>query len=403
MLPNVYYSPRYNAEKPAIYDAFGRARTSELRTIFDSKQIHDNQPFFWDDQETSGSGTGTTYTKLKAQTRITVSNTTAGTRVRQTFRRFNYQPGKSQLILFTFSEFDTDTGITKRVGYFDENNGLFFQSAEGTLSVVRRTKTSGAVVNNVVAQSDWNIDKFDGTGASGLTLDASKAQIGIIDFEWLGTGAVRMGFVIDGIIFYCHVFKNANNLDVVYMSTPNLPGRYEISNDGNGAADGFVHNCFSVSSEGGQEKTGILRHVDSGSIGTLSAGTTYALLGFQLGSTFLDSAVEIEKISVLSTSTNDQAHWELSWNPDVADTFTYSAQANSVMEVATGGTANTVTNGTEIDGGYFTTNQSVTTEAPNALRLGSAIDGTADQIVLTCRPITNHITVQASITWRELS
>ena len=78
-------------------DAFGRLRTSEPYTIFDSKQIFDNQPLFWDDQEESGSGTTSVHDADAARTRIGVANTTAGKRTRQTFMRFNYQPGKSQL------------------------------------------------------------------------------------------------------------------------------------------------------------------------------------------------------------------------------------------------------------------------------------------------------------------
>lgn len=40
-------------------------------------------------------------------------------RVRQTFKRFNYQPGKSQLIIRTEILGVSNTGITKRLGLFD--------------------------------------------------------------------------------------------------------------------------------------------------------------------------------------------------------------------------------------------------------------------------------------------
>lgn len=383
-------------------DAFGRWRTSEPFTIFDSKQLHDNQPLFWDDAETSGTSTSSAHSVAEAATTISVG-TVAGTRVRQTFQRFNYQPGKSQQVLVTFSEFDTDTGITKRVGYFDGNNGLFFESEEGTVNVVRRTKVTGSVVDNEVAQASWNIDPMDGTGPSGVTLDFTKAQIGIIDLEWLGVGRVRMGWVVDGMIYYCHQFLNANNLAVVYMSTPNLPVRYEIGNDGNGAADDFVHICSSVASEGGQDSNGVLRHKDSGAVSSLSAGTTYALLGIRLQEDKLDGVASLESLSLLCSTVNDQAHWELKLNPTVGGTFTYSDEANSSVMSATGASTNTVTGGTDIDGGYFTTSLPVSPAVPNALRLGSKIDGTQDEIVICVRPITNNITAQASLTWRELS
>jgi hypothetical protein len=53
----------------------------------------------------------------------------------------------------------------------------------------------------VVPQTNWNIDKLDGTGISGITLDISKAQILWMDIEWLGLGTVRIGFVINGNLF----------------------------------------------------------------------------------------------------------------------------------------------------------------------------------------------------------
>ena len=112
-------------DSPSV-DAFGRWRTSDTLTLFDSKQIFDNQPLFFDDAQVSGSGTSSSHSVNEAATTISVAASTAGKRARQTFQRFNYQSGKSQLILVTFSEFDTTTGIVKAAGYFDDDNGLFF-------------------------------------------------------------------------------------------------------------------------------------------------------------------------------------------------------------------------------------------------------------------------------------
>src|SRR3990167_311155 len=83
------------------FDAFSRLRTSHPLSVFDSKQVFDNLPLIWDDQETSGSGTSSAHSANTASSPLSVSASTAGTRVRQTFRRFNYQPGKAQLVLMT--------------------------------------------------------------------------------------------------------------------------------------------------------------------------------------------------------------------------------------------------------------------------------------------------------------
>jgi len=388
-------------DSPSI-DAFGRWRTSNPFTVFDSKQLRDSQPLFWDDQQVSGSGTSSSFQSNKACTRISVS-TAVGKRTRQTFQRFNYQPGKSQLILITWGNIAALTGNTKIAGYGTDNNGLFFKNVGGVMYVVQRTYSSGAAVDTSIVQTSWNIDKFDGNGVSGVTLNLTKTQIGVIDFEWLGVGRVRMGFVVDGNIYYCHEFLNANNLTNVYMSTPNLPIRYSIENSGGGAADYFDHICSSVTSEGGQDKNGILRHADSSSISGLATGVKYALIAIRLKSTALDANILLENISMIATSQNDQAHWELLFNPTIAGTITYSDVINSGVQVAIGTSSNTITGGIELDGGFFTTSQSTTNTVPNALKLGASIAGTVDTLVLCCRPITNNISASSSITWRELS
>lgn len=382
-------------------DAFGRQRTSEPTTIFDSKQVFDNLPLIYDDQEVSGSGTSSTHNTNHAATVMAVSASTAGKRVRQSFMRMNYQPGKSQLILVTGTLGNGGTGITAAMGYFDDDNGLFAKSEDGVAYFVKRSSYTGSAVDTAVAQADWNIDKMDGTGPSGYTLDPTKSQILFIDFEWLGVGRVRMGWVIDGKIIYAHEFLHSNREAGVYMSTPNLPIRYEIENDGTGGAAELEHICASVMSEGGVQNNGYLRHYDSGAVTGLSANTTYAVMGGRLKSTHLGATVLVENISIIG-SANDQAHWELRIGGTVAGTFTYGDVSNSAVQVATGSSSNTVTGGIEIDGGYFSTTQGVQFTVPNALHLGAAIDGTPQEWQLVVIPITNNITVRASVTWREL-
>ena len=87
---------------------------------------------------------------------------------------------------------------------------MFYRYKDGVNYFVRRTFVSGSAVDaDEIAQSDWNTDKLDGTGPSGIILDESKAQILWWDFEWLGVGTVRCGFVIDGLFRTCHVFNHA--------------------------------------------------------------------------------------------------------------------------------------------------------------------------------------------------
>lgn len=399
----------------AQIDAFGRLRVSTPYTLFDHKQIFDDgdisntaeqSPLLYDNAETAGSGTSTTFNPTESSTTLSVGNTTAGTRVRQTKRRFNYQPGKSLLVLMTFVMGTPTAGITRREGYFDENNGIYLEHSGTTVQFVRRTKTSGSVVNNAVLKSAWNIDPMDGTGVSGVNLDWTKTQIMIIDMEWLGVGRVRVGFVVDGNIYYAHEFLNANNLSVVYMQTPNLPLRSEISNDGTASAAGLVQICSTVISEGGLEDNGIVFSTNNGNtqVDANAAGTLYACIGLKLRSSHLGATIKTISMSMLAATVNDNFRWELLYNPTVAGTFTYANVTNSACMTAKGATANTVTGGTLINSGYGSQSAAVDNILINSLNLGSTISGTADSIVLCVSPVggSTNLDIYSSITWREL-
>jgi hypothetical protein len=81
-------------------------------------------------------------------------------------------------------------------------------------------------------QSQWNIDKCDGTGPSGFTIDFSKMQMFYIDYSWYGAGFVRWGFRgPNGDVIYVHKVANNNVNNEAYMRSGNLPARYESSTE----------------------------------------------------------------------------------------------------------------------------------------------------------------------------
>jgi hypothetical protein len=399
-------------ERGSSADAFGRDRVSTPTTLFDSKQLWDSAPLFWDDSETSGASTTSTHSTDTASTVIGVANTTAGKRIRQTFQRFNYQPGKSQLILMTFvlDKSGGGTGIIREVGPMDDANGLFLRDNAGTIQLVRRTYVTGAAVDNAVNQEDWNVDTLDGEGPSRINIDFTKTQILVIDFEWLGVGRVRMGFDINGVVYYAHEFLNANNLDEVYISNPNLPLRYSIENDGTGAASTLQHLCSTVMSEGGYDRLGSIRYASTAGthVDCATENIIYAIIGIKLKATHLNAIVNLIGAHMQEQAGNKQIEWIIKLNPTVAGTFTYADQTNSAVQVATGATANTVTGGVDINGGYFSSAVKGGEEEHqlrSAIRLGSAIDGTVDEMVLCARPVggSSAIDIEGSMQWREAS
>lgn len=380
-----------------VKDTFGRGRVSSPYTVFDSKMLGDKRDLFWDEAETAGGSTSGVYDSDSATYTLSVSDTTAGTRVRQTFQRFNYQPGKSQLVNMTFVLGAAAAGITRRVGYFDENDGLFLQQDPAGLAFVVRSSATGTPVDSIYRQAAWNIDKL-------TELNPEKAQILYIDFESLQVGSVRFGFVVNAQIKYCHVAHHANLIDGVYFKSPNRPLRYEISNDGTGAAATLKHICTTVISEGGQEQTGISRSVSTAGthLTAQNADTLYALLGIRLKSTHLDNVVRLSELSVLAES-NDDFEWSILLNPTVAGTFTFADEANSAVQTAKGATANTVTGGTLMNDGWGKSGQAVSSLSDTIRYLGAAIDGTQDEIVLCIRSLSNAAVIQGSLSWKEFS
>lgn len=238
-------------------DAFGRARFSQPYTLFDSQNRYEKNDLF---SETTATGGTVNYVANASTVNLEVTASSGSEVVRQTYRSFSYQPGKSLLVMNTFVMPVVNSGDNQRIriGYFNTDNGVFLEreviNGVATTYITRRTSVTGAPPNNRVAQADWNGDKLNGTGDSGFTLDLTKAQIFWQDFEWLGVGAVRCGFVIDGQVIICHTFYNANNLTSVYMTTAILPIRYEITNTGASTGAILKQICSTVISEGGYEK-----------------------------------------------------------------------------------------------------------------------------------------------------
>ena len=92
------------------------------------------------------------------------------------------------------------------------------------------------VADKKVRQSDWNLDRLDGTGPSGYNFDPAKMQMIGIEYSWYGAGFID--FMVrgaDGNFVYAHRIRNSNINTEAYMRSGNLPVRYEITNEGQNA------------------------------------------------------------------------------------------------------------------------------------------------------------------------
>ncbi len=238
-------------------DAFGRLRISHPHTLFDS-QHQDVENDKWDTLIT-GSGTKT-HLPNESTIKLEIATANNDSIIRETLRTMPYQPGKSLLIMNTFVMGEPKANVVQKLGYYTSNNGIYFENDSGNNYIVLRSSVTGNVVETRVAQADWNVDKFDGTGYTSQQkgtghetgLDVTKSNLFWTDVEWLGVGDVRCGFLVDGLLKTAHIFHNDNRNNTTYMRSAILPLRYEIYNKGATSSNTVMRQiCSSVVSEGG--------------------------------------------------------------------------------------------------------------------------------------------------------
>jgi hypothetical protein len=391
------------------HDAFGRLRVSNPLTLFDSShRYRDNN--LWSSLVV---GTGSTVGFVTTQGLVNIGiGTTAGCSViRETTKVFAYQPGKSLLVLNTFVMNPKKTNLRQRVGYFGADNGMYFEVDEDTSYFVEKSLSLGTTTR--VAQEDWNIDKLDGTGPSGVTLNPSKAQILWMDIEWLGVGTVRLGFVIDGKFINCHSFHHANIIESTYITSGSLPLRYEIANTGiTTSTSNLKQICSSVISEGGYNLNGIQQAVGIAITAprTLTtAGTFYPIISLRLKASpnNLDAIAILTALSAMPIDAGAY-NWQIRGSGTTGAGTWVSAGDDSAVNYNITGTSHT--GGRILGSGFFSASNQATTqidipkEALFKFQLErNGLTSTPYEISLVIASNGNDDTVVASMDWEEVS
>ena len=282
------YLPKGNLNTGA--DAFGRMRVSNPHTLFDSFFRYNDNRSRWA-QKLSGAGTST-FNATQGVVDLAVNQASGDQVIRETNRVFGYQPGKGLLIMNTFTMAAPKIGLRQRVGYFGKFNGIYFEQNDLSYAFVKRSSISGSIVNTPVNQQDWNVDKLDGSGPSGVTADFTKSQIFWTDIEWLGVGSVRCGFVINGQFIICHIMHHANSITGAYITTASLPCRYEITNTSATTSSSTMKQiCCTVVSEGGYTLHNITRSVSNDITGKNVAAADTPMVSVRLRKNRTDAIV----------------------------------------------------------------------------------------------------------------
>jgi hypothetical protein len=433
-------------------DAFGRARVSELFTLGDYKHLYAIDPNFVD---STASGATITFNLDQACATMATSASTSSIAVHQTKFYHHYQPGKSQLIYTSINFRAPHRNVTKRTGYFDARDGIYFEqvgsdTADGstvntstqTLNWVIRTYTESGVseadyvttVNGAaytykrrVPQNEWNVDHCDGTGPSGFQIDVTKTQLCWIDFQWLGVGRVRCGFVHNGELILAHEYYHSNILPFVYISNPNLPVRCEIRNTGITTGGTMDQICSSVMSEGGYVESGIDWSVFTTERATPTPGRTrLPLIAIRLKNSFAGypNRLSVRPLTLSLFAKTEPIVYEVCKLPSAASLSTTdvgglvwtSADVNSGVEYCVNATGFTAANVDRFASGYVPAGSSQNSLSPVASgSLTSAkkniisqnIDSTDSEVyvvIVSTIFAGNQLTadVACAIQWREI-
>ena len=357
-------NPLITQPSAMLLDAFGRTRVSDCFTLGDYKHIYGIDPNFVD---YASNGATITFVKNKACCTLSTSTSNGSYIAHQTYLYHIYQPGKSHLIMSSFCFGAWQSNVTKRTGYFDDNDGIYFEQtgSNGILSFNLRSYISSSPVTTSITQNNWNIDPLNGYGPSKINIDISKVQLFFIDFQWLGVGRVRCGFSINGTFINCHEFHHTNKISTVYITNPTLPIRCEIFNTSNTVSGGSLDQiCSTVISEGGYVETGIDFAINS-PLTTIPSTPTIVgtpIIALRMANTFIGysnhAIARLMAFQVMST----------------AQPVAYTViKLNSSSNYITGGTWNNVDPNSAVQ--YNTTLTGITGSITNVLASGCVSAG----------------------------
>jgi hypothetical protein len=395
----------------ANLDAFSRLRVSNPLILFNAQLTYDLAPILLE-QITNGTGATIAHDATNRYALMTFASTpTGGKSYMQSYEYLPYQPGRSQLIFVTFNMIAGVANVLKFAGYSDGVNGIEFQLDGTTKQFVIYSGTGSG--NTTVAQSSWNLDKLDGTGASGITLDITKVQILVIDIQALYAGRVRIGFDIGGNIIYAHEFLHANNITPPYLQSANLPVRCGMTCTAT-VSTTMYFLCSAVISEGGTEDINVFGYTfqqDSGAISVGTGGTH--MLSLRPKTTFngIANRTRVAYIDVeIYNAGNQPIQWQLCIGQAISGTTTYNA-VNSTYSSSEYNILGTLSGSPAvvIDGGYVAssggakgvTNTSIVSRYPITLDAAGS-HRSLGTLTLKTTSLSGTQTVYASIKFREI-
>ena len=194
-----------------------------------------------------------------------------------------YKAGQGILCRFTAIFTTGIAGNTQLIGPFDSDNGFGFGMNGATLSIFSRDAGS----DTFVAQSNWNLDKVDGTGQSGFNLDITKGKVYSVEFQWLGYGQIlyRIENPETGLFVPVHAIKYTNTATTPSIRNPSITFCIESKNTTNDTAIIINSSSYGAFIQGKRRLSG-LTFGTSNSVTGIASGAETVLFTLRSLATF---------------------------------------------------------------------------------------------------------------------
>jgi hypothetical protein len=284
------------------------------------------------------------------------------------------------------------------------------------LNIIKRTAITGIGTTITVPQSQWNRDTLDGSGPntsnpSGIKLDPTKAQLMFSEYEWLGVGCARIGFVnTNGKFHTAHIFNHANTLDTVYMTTATLPVRYEILNTGITTTPSTLKQiCVSVQSNGGYEKRQAQDVIRTTTPTTVSTTTFVPILSIRLTPDREDAVIIPHEFAILPDSTSPSTFEVALIKNATLTNASFATTSTSSPNVQRDFSATALSGGIIVKNDYLTSANkatsplNVTQEYNWDLQLGRTQAKVSDIYTLAIRAVSGSGTALGSLSFYDLT
>jgi len=388
------------------FDAFGRFSVASPHKLYENGATHAIDTTRYHSTAVSGSGT-VTRNATKIQIELSTTTTSGDKAQFRSRRHVQYNKANAQEIFIIYKA-NPIANRRERWGYFNNNNGIFFEHDGTNPRLVIRSSVSGSPVDTKIERTAWD-DPLDGNGPSGLTIDWTKQTVYHMDFGWLSSRGVRFFIDIAGKFVLVKEWFISNSLDVPFMATATLPIAFEVENTNTiDQATTSAFTCYAIQSSGSAAQEGPIRVISNGITATNVTTTEAVLGGIRLNTSYKDrGSIQPLSFNITPATGTDFVRYRVLYNPTLTNP-TWTAASSGIHDYLSG-TMPTFSGGSILAEGIIylgdkkTVSSSQFRQLLNDVYIGSGITGTQDALVIVARTTASTGSIYYNAEFKEFT